>query len=482
MSPEQALAKHGLVDHRSDVSGLGATLYELLTLRPAVEGQDKHEVLRRIAFEEPTAPRSLDRTIPVDLETITLKALAKDLETITLKALAKEPADRALRILKTVQQRHPEDFWSCVVLAELFQQSTPPQWEQAIRDHTAAVALRPHSPGARVNLGRALQERGRLVEAIAEYREAIRLKDDYAIPHNNLGNALSALRKWEEAIDCYRRAIKRAPRFATFHVNLGNALDASKKWEQAILCYHEALTINPKLSVAHFNLGLTLHNNEKVEKAIEYYQKAINCNPAYAKAYYNLGVALESQGKVEEAIKCYQMAIQFNYSTNAEAHFQLGCFLRDRGKQDEAITCFRKTLERNPRHVGAFTGFKGHQTVSNLADHVSRSETDKILALDALHEVGTGGAKLGIGGEMIQKRVLIQEYGGPSQQVREDHGPSKGSSSGAMMKRSSSAGSPVQRNRPAVCLALLRVVCTVMVTFSCSWSGNGWTGLRTPFS
>jgi serine/threonine protein kinase/WD40 repeat protein len=77
MSPEQALARHGLVDHRTDVYSLGATLYELLTVHPAVDGASK-EVLHRLAFEEPVAPRKLDRSIPAELETVTLKALAKD--------------------------------------------------------------------------------------------------------------------------------------------------------------------------------------------------------------------------------------------------------------------------------------------------------------------------------------------------------------------------------------------------------------------
>jgi serine/threonine protein kinase len=78
MSPEQALAKHGLVDHRTDIYSLAMTLYELLTLRPAIEGEDREEILRQIAFEEPSSPRSLDRAIPADLETIVLKALAKE--------------------------------------------------------------------------------------------------------------------------------------------------------------------------------------------------------------------------------------------------------------------------------------------------------------------------------------------------------------------------------------------------------------------
>jgi WD40 repeat protein/serine/threonine protein kinase len=95
MSPEQALAKHGLVDHRTDVYSLGATLYELLTGRSAVEGRDRQEILRRIADEEP--PRAIARGVPADLETIVLKALAK--EPGERYATAQELADDLQRFL-----------------------------------------------------------------------------------------------------------------------------------------------------------------------------------------------------------------------------------------------------------------------------------------------------------------------------------------------------------------------------------------------
>jgi WD40 repeat protein/serine/threonine protein kinase len=82
MSPEQALARRLIVDQRTDIYSLGATLYELLTLRPAVDGLDRLDVLRRIAEDDPIAPRRIDPATP------------RDLETIILKTLAKEPQDR----------------------------------------------------------------------------------------------------------------------------------------------------------------------------------------------------------------------------------------------------------------------------------------------------------------------------------------------------------------------------------------------------
>jgi serine/threonine protein kinase len=97
MSPEQALAKRVPIDHRCDIYSLGATLYELLTLRPVFEGEERQELMRQIAFEEPQPPRKLDRHIPPDLETIILKTLEKN--PADRYATAQELADDLRRYL-----------------------------------------------------------------------------------------------------------------------------------------------------------------------------------------------------------------------------------------------------------------------------------------------------------------------------------------------------------------------------------------------
>ena len=110
MSPEQSSARRKIIDHRTDVYSLGATLYQLLTLRPAYDGCDRAELLHQLAFREPKPPRSWNSAIPHDLETIVLKALARDVG--QRYATARDLADDLRRFLeqRPIQARRPSPW------------------------------------------------------------------------------------------------------------------------------------------------------------------------------------------------------------------------------------------------------------------------------------------------------------------------------------------------------------------------------------
>jgi serine/threonine protein kinase/WD40 repeat protein len=78
MSPEQASGRRALVDRRTDIYSLGASLYELTTLRPAFPEEDRARLLQQIVTDPPQTPSKINRDVPGDLDTIILKSMAKD--------------------------------------------------------------------------------------------------------------------------------------------------------------------------------------------------------------------------------------------------------------------------------------------------------------------------------------------------------------------------------------------------------------------
>jgi PAS domain S-box-containing protein len=82
MAPEQAAGRLELIDRCTDVYGLGAMLYEILTGQPPFTGADTNDILRKVREEEPLPPRQVCADVPPALEAICLRALAK------------QPADR----------------------------------------------------------------------------------------------------------------------------------------------------------------------------------------------------------------------------------------------------------------------------------------------------------------------------------------------------------------------------------------------------
>ncbi len=78
MSPEQATADK--IDARSDIYSLGAVAYFLLTGRPPFDDDKPIKILMAHSTQEPTPPSQIQLNVPVDLERIILKCLAKSPE------------------------------------------------------------------------------------------------------------------------------------------------------------------------------------------------------------------------------------------------------------------------------------------------------------------------------------------------------------------------------------------------------------------
>ncbi len=78
MSPEQASGSSKQLDPRTDIYSLGATLYELLTLRPVISGPSRAAAIRQLQDLQVAAPRTHDANLPKPLEQIVLKCLRPD--------------------------------------------------------------------------------------------------------------------------------------------------------------------------------------------------------------------------------------------------------------------------------------------------------------------------------------------------------------------------------------------------------------------
>jgi len=146
-------------------------------------------------------------------------------------------SEAGVALLRRAQEAFPGDFWINHDLGMALQDGQRPRYDEAIRFLTVAVALRPESAGARLNLGTAFLDQGRFDEAIAAFRKTIELKPDYAMAHNNLGIALARKGRLDEAAAALQQAIQLKPDFATAHRNLGLALQQQGEFARALAAF-----------------------------------------------------------------------------------------------------------------------------------------------------------------------------------------------------------------------------------------------------
>jgi tetratricopeptide (TPR) repeat protein len=248
MPPEQATTQNGKVGRHSDVYGLGAILYHLVTARPPFQGESFESVINQLLNADPASPSLLNPTVPPDLETICVKCLQK--EPLRRYQSAQELADELDRFLRhepiqarpiTGAERTWRWCWRNPVVSSL---------SGATVLLLLAVAI-----GSPITAFRINRERQR---AVAAEREQVKLRDEAE-------TALSAFRPdgaemllhssdAAAALSTLALAVRRFPEHPRLWKTKGLLLEQNGKIEEAVRDFTQAI----RLAEAHTDTAVEL--------------------------------------------------------------------------------------------------------------------------------------------------------------------------------------------------------------------------------
>ncbi len=342
MSPEQAEGRRGLVDHRTDIYSLGVSLYELFALREAFPSRDRAALLRQILHDDPAPPRRHCRGLPVELETIILKAMAK--RPADRYATAGELADDLRRFLADQP-----------ILAK-----RPTVWQimnKWTRRHSAAVST---AAAAVVVLA--------VVLAFAVFR--------LTVAYQKLSDQQAKLQDQQDLTEKAREAaVHNAARAEqtskqTLDVLQKVALDLAGKrlakdpaWGQQ----SEAL-----LDAALNTCGV-LARSDNPDQIVR--MQAIDAGLQVARAYAALGQVDKAKTAAKQAIEWNRRLVQDAPGQwtcrfhQARGHREFGVLLRELGETQAAADQFKQALDawNYPEPTGPCP-YEASETIDNLGD------------------------------------------------------------------------------------------------------------------
>jgi serine/threonine protein kinase/Flp pilus assembly protein TadD len=442
MSPEQALTRRAVLDHRTDVYSLGATLYELLTLEPVFRGMDRQELLRQITFDEPRPPRRLNKAIPAELETIIGKALEKDpgdrygtaqeladdlrrfLEHQPIRARRPTFLERARKWLR----RHQAVAWAssaglAVAVATLIV-STVLIWQEKERTATAyqAEARQRQEADTKRRLARQAVDKMYTQVAtkwLADEPQLTALQRDFLKEALQFYQDLSS----EEADDpTVRQETARAQRYmGEILAKLERRPEAEEAFHHAITAFQQLIAEDPgnpgdahDLAIAYTGLGTLFHHAGRAADAEKAYRQGmdieeqlVRAHPGQADYQHRLGILYMDLGTVcpvSEAEQFLQRGRELfeqllrGSADNTEFHTTLGGILNNlaikwlqKGKPEQACRLLEQAIEHqqaalrvNPRSKTALGMLRNHYSI--LSEDVLRALGEHREALKMAQE------------------------------------------------------------------------------------------------
>jgi tetratricopeptide (TPR) repeat protein len=212
-------------------------------------------------------------------------------------------------------------------------------WQDAAQK--APLMLKPH-----LRLADALAAAGRLEEAEAAYWRALALRPHHPAARNNLGELYKRLGRLEEAQAQFRTLLESSPDATAARLNLAGLLLRSGQWQEAEAQYQRALQFEDTGGEAQHKLGhIALSFRSDPRLALAHFEAALEKAPMpRADVWTGRGVALRSLGRYEEAEAAYHKALEID-PARADAWFNLGNLYRDGGRTQEAEAAYEQVVK-----------------------------------------------------------------------------------------------------------------------------------------
>jgi serine/threonine protein kinase/tetratricopeptide (TPR) repeat protein len=369
MSPEQAEGRQELVGPASDVYGLGATLYSLLTGRTPFAVGEIRAVLVSVAKGQFAPPRQVNRLVP------------SALNAICLKAMAPTPAERysSPRALA-----NDVEHWLADEPASALPDSPAQRVARWTRRHRAVARAGAISLGAVTIMALAAVA---FVNAARHTAETQRDVANTALRAEKL-----AKDKAKQAIDRYVEAVQEDPflkdkRFEPFRKKLLS--DALHYYQGFIQDHQHDESARFELAKALQKIGGISREGGSIAESVTAFTQAVELLDALhlaapnsvdyqddlAACYNDLAVAERDTGDRESALASHQRALAIwrkladrdasvaEYQSHlAVSHNNLGLLQRDTGDADAALANFQQALAILEKLVGADPGAPEHQS------------------------------------------------------------------------------------------------------------------------
>jgi serine/threonine-protein kinase len=351
MAPEQARGRPDLVDRRSDVYGLGAILYEVLTGAPPFTGADAQEVLKNVVQGPPVPPR---QRVPMT---------APALQAVCLQALAREPGARypsARDLGRDVEQ------WLADEPVSAFREPLSTRVGRWVRRHRTKVTV----AVAAVGVAAACLGVATVLLAAANRRER-NARSEVERQKERADQNLARARK---AVEDYCTNVAGDPRLkqADLHALREKLLQTAVPfYEEVIEQKAEDQQLEADRGMAYFRLALLRAEMGKTREAVAGFEAAqgilarlsqdhpknLDHHHGLARSYENLGLLLSDLGRRSEAEDAHRKALALfeplardfpavpDYRQElATTHNNLGLLLSDLGRRSEAEDAYKKAL------------------------------------------------------------------------------------------------------------------------------------------